>query len=110
MQSFDKLSAAFAARFDHRHFPDHPSTLYAPAHYFLSLGGKRIRPVLCLMGNELFAPIEEDAWEVATAIELFHNFTLIHDDIMQIGRHSGAASRRCTTNMALPPLSLPVMS
>src|SRR6202789_1114701 len=82
MQSFDKLSAAFAARFDHRHFPDQPSTLYEPAHYFLSLGGKRIRPVLCLMGNELFGPIEEDAWEVATAIELFHNFTLIHDDIM----------------------------
>jgi geranylgeranyl diphosphate synthase, type II len=82
MQSFDKLSAAFAARFDHRHFPADPSTLYAPAHYFLSLGGKRIRPVLCLMGNELFGPIEEDAWELATAIELFHNFTLIHDDIM----------------------------
>jgi geranylgeranyl diphosphate synthase type II len=82
MQSFETLSAAFAARFDRRHFPDRPSTLYEPAHYFLSLGGKRIRPVLCLMGNELFGPIEEDAWELATAIELFHNFTLIHDDIM----------------------------
>ncbi len=82
MQSFDTLSAAFAARFDHRHFPTDPSTLYDPAHYFLGLGGKRIRPVLCLMGNELFGPIEADAWQLATAIELFHNFTLIHDDIM----------------------------
>jgi len=41
-----------------------------------------VRPVLCLMGNELFDDIRPDAWEVATAIELFHNFTLIHDDIM----------------------------
>jgi geranylgeranyl diphosphate synthase type II len=82
MQSFETLSAAFATRFDSRHFPDPPSTLYEPAHYFLGLGGKRIRPVLCLMGNELFGHIEADAWELATAIELFHNFTLIHDDIM----------------------------
>jgi geranylgeranyl diphosphate synthase, type II len=82
MQSFETLSAAFATQFDHRHFPDQPSTLYEPAHYFLGLGGKRIRPVLCLMGNELFGPIETDAWDLATAIELFHNFTLIHDDIM----------------------------
>ena len=46
------------------------------------MGGKRIRPVLCLMGNELFDDIKEDAWFLGTAIELFHNFTLIHDDIM----------------------------
>ena len=50
--------------------------------YFLSLGGKRVRPVMCLMGNELFDEISKDAWPVAAAIELFHNFTLIHDDIM----------------------------
>ena len=41
-----------------------------------------MRPVLALMGNELFDDIHADAWHVATAIELFHNFTLIHDDIM----------------------------
>ena len=82
MHSFEELSAEFATRFNIRHFPVQPSSLYEPADYFLSLGGKRIRPVLCLMGNELFGPIEEDAWHLATAIELFHNFTLIHDDIM----------------------------
>jgi geranylgeranyl diphosphate synthase type II len=82
MHSFEDLSAAFATRFNHRHFPAQPATLYEPADYFLGIGGKRIRPVLCLMGNELFAPIEEDAWQMAIAIELFHNFTLIHDDIM----------------------------
>ena len=82
MYSFEELSTAFAARFNQPHFPTQPATLYQPANYFLGIGGKRIRPVLCLMGNELFAPIEEDAWEMAIAIELFHNFTLIHDDIM----------------------------
>jgi geranylgeranyl diphosphate synthase type II len=82
MHSFEELSVAFATRFNNRHFPTQPSTLYDPAVYFLELGGKRIRPVLCLMGNELFGTIEEDAWHLATAIELFHNFTLIHDDIM----------------------------
>jgi geranylgeranyl diphosphate synthase type II len=82
MHSFEDLAAAFASRFSNRHFPQQPESLYEPAEYFLTMGGKRIRPVLCLMGNELFAPIEEDAWPMATAIELFHNFTLIHDDIM----------------------------
>ncbi len=82
MQSFELLSRKFGLFFDKRHFPAEPSTLYEPNEYFLKLGGKRARPVLCLMGNELFDEIKEDAWHVATAIELFHNFTLIHDDIM----------------------------
>ncbi len=82
MQSFELLSQKFALFFDKRHFPAEPASLYDPNEYFLKLGGKRIRPVLCLMGNELFDDIKEDAWHVGTAIELFHNFTLIHDDIM----------------------------
>jgi len=82
MQSFELLSQKFAFYFDKRHFPVEPASLYEPNEYFLRLGGKRIRPVLCLMGNELFEEIKEDAWHVGTAIELFHNFTLIHDDIM----------------------------
>ncbi len=82
MQSFEQLSQQFALHFNKPHFPAQPATLYDPNEYFLKLGGKRIRPVLCLMGNELFDDIKEDAWHVGTAIELFHNFTLIHDDIM----------------------------
>src|SRR5205814_2660866 len=82
MQSFELLSQKFALHFEKPHFPAEPSSLYHPNEYFLQLGGKRIRPVLCLMGNELFDDIKDDAWKVATAIELFHNFTLIHDDIM----------------------------
>jgi geranylgeranyl diphosphate synthase type II len=82
MQSFETLSKHFAEYFSVRHFPMQPETLYEPNEYFLKLGGKRVRPVLCLMGNELFDEINPDAWHAATAIELFHNFTLIHDDIM----------------------------
>jgi geranylgeranyl diphosphate synthase type II len=82
MHTFKELVAGFGDRFTVKHFPEKPSTLYEPGEYFLSWGGKRIRPVMCLMGSELFAEITPDAYEVATAIELFHNFTLIHDDIM----------------------------
>lgn len=82
MHTFQELSTRFSEYFDTHTIPGSPATLYDPVNYFLSIGGKRIRPVLCLMGNELFGEIIPDAWEVATAIELFHNFTLIHDDIM----------------------------
>lgn len=82
MQSFEELSKIFSEHFNRSHFPAQPASLYDPNNYFLSLGGKRFRPVLCLMANELFGEINPDAWNVATAIELFHNFTLIHDDIM----------------------------
>lgn len=82
MNSFEELSKKFAQQFSVRHFPAEPASLYDADEYFLTLGGKRIRPIMCLMGNELFGEINPDAWKVATAIELFHNFTLIHDDIM----------------------------
>lgn len=82
MHSFHELTSEFTQRFTVRHFPATPVSLYEPGEYFLGIGGKRIRPVMCLMGNELFDEINPDAYHVATAIELFHNFTLIHDDIM----------------------------
>lgn len=82
MHTFEELALAFRQRFDIQHFPGRPQSLYASCDYFLSIGGKRVRPVMCLMGNELFDAINPEAWHVATAIELFHNFTLIHDDIM----------------------------
>jgi geranylgeranyl diphosphate synthase type II len=82
MLSFQTLSERFNKGFDTNHFPASPATLYEPGEYFLQIGGKRIRPVLCLLGNELFNEIHDDAYQVARAIELFHNFTLVHDDMM----------------------------
>jgi geranylgeranyl diphosphate synthase, type II len=82
MHSFEELATQFTSYFNKDHFPAEPATLYEPNRYFLQMGGKRVRPVACLMGNELFDNISADAWKVATAVELFHNFTLVHDDIM----------------------------
>lgn len=82
MHSLEELVKKFTAFFNQRHFPHYPVTLYDPCEYFLGIGGKRIRPVMCLMGNDLFDEIIDDCYNVAAAIELFHNFTLIHDDIM----------------------------
>ena len=59
-----------------------PKNLYEPIEYILSLGGKRMRPVLTLMASEVFNVDCEKAIPAATAVEVFHNFSLIHDDIM----------------------------
>lgn len=59
-----------------------PQTLYEPANYILSLGGKRIRPLLCLVACAMFDKNPAQALPAAAAVEWFHNFSLIHDDIM----------------------------
>jgi len=82
LQSFTQLSDIFEEKFSRRHFPEDPRQLYDASQYLLTVKGKRIRPVMCLMANEMFERINEDSFAVAFAIELFHNFTLIHDDIM----------------------------
>lgn len=59
-----------------------PKNLYEPVDYILQLGGKRIRPVLTLMAADIFGDEYETALPAALAVEVFHNFTLVHDDIM----------------------------
>lgn len=63
-------------------FPEYPAQLYEPITYILSLGGKRMRPALLLMACDLFGGDVDAAIPPALAIEVFHNFTLMHDDIM----------------------------
>lgn len=63
-------------------FPEQPSELYDPVRYILSIGGKRIRPALTLLACDMFAGSVDSALNPAIAIEIFHNFTLLHDDIM----------------------------
>lgn len=70
-----------------RYLADHPFAaapreLYEPADYIMSLGGKRLRPVLALLGYALFQEDARPALPIAHAVEVFHNFTLVHDDIM----------------------------
>jgi geranylgeranyl diphosphate synthase type II len=82
MQTFDALLTQFETYFKKKHFPNEPQNLYDAAQYILDIAGKRARPVMCLMGNELFDEIKPDAYLVASSLEIFHNFTLVHDDIM----------------------------
>jgi len=61
---------------------EEPRNLYEPINYILDMGGKRLRPVLTLMATEMFDHPYEEALDAALAIEIFHNFSLVHDDIM----------------------------
>lgn len=59
-----------------------PKNLYEPMRYILNLGGKRLRPILVLMSAEAFGSTSQKALDAALAVEIFHNFSLVHDDIM----------------------------
>lgn len=65
-----------------KQFPTNPQNLYDPLRYFMQLGGKRMRPMLSLMACKMVSGYSEAAIPAALAIEYFHNFSLIHDDIM----------------------------
>jgi geranylgeranyl diphosphate synthase type II len=65
-----------------QHCVREPKNLYEPIHYILELGGKRMRPVLTLMSAEIFDSEYTKALPAALAVEVFHNFSLVHDDIM----------------------------
>lgn len=87
-----------------KQYGSNPEELYAPVDYIMSLGGKRMRPVLLLMANELFDGNAEEALSAALAIELFHNFTLIHDDIMDnapLRRKQLTVHEKWNTNIAI---------
>lgn len=84
--------------------PQEPSNLYDPLRYFLSLGGKRMRPILTLLAAELFGAKAKDAMNAALAIEVFHNFSLIHDDIMDeapLRRNQATVHTKWNANIAI---------
>ena len=77
------LNGTIAEMFDNISFPEKPEGLYEPLRYMIKIGGKRIRPRLCLLTYSLFKDkLDESILEPAAALEVFHTFTLIHDDIM----------------------------
>ncbi|MDR0228129.1 MAG: polyprenyl synthetase family protein [Flavobacteriaceae bacterium] len=82
MQSIVKYKEQISAYIDSIQLDGTPQELYQPISYILSLGGKQIRPVLTLMAADIFGTDVNKAIYAATAIELFHNFSLMHDDIM----------------------------
>ncbi len=83
MKTIAEYSADVEAAIRSLTFPGGKLTsLYAPIEYALSAGGKRIRPVLVLMGADAFGGMAQEAMKPAVGIETFHNFTLLHDDVM----------------------------
>jgi len=82
MNKLQDLQLRISDAVDKLNLPESPDTLYEPVSYILSLGGKRMRPALLLMACDLFGGDVEAAMAPAVAIEVFHNFTLMHDDIM----------------------------
>ncbi len=82
MQFLDEYQEIVAKAIAKYCFKDKPKELYEPMNYIISHGGKRLRPIMVLMANDLFGGDIEKALKPALAIEFFHNFTLIHDDIM----------------------------
>lgn len=82
MYSIDQLTSKVATALAELPFDRKPEGLYAPIKYVLSMGGKRIRPVLMLMAYNMYKPNVDEIMNVALGLEVYHNFTLLHDDLM----------------------------
>jgi geranylgeranyl diphosphate synthase type II len=96
-----KLINEEIARLD---FGKEPSQLYDPIYYIMGLGGKRMRPLLALLSHNLFSDETENVLKPAVAIEIFHNYTLVHDDIMDnapLRRGNATVHEKWSANVAI---------
>ena len=85
-------------------YPEKPSQLYEPISYHMALGGKRVRPVLVLMACDAMGGDSANALDAALGLEMFHNFTLLHDDVMDnadVRRGRTTVHRRWNDNTAI---------
>lgn len=104
MLSIKQLQEIVSKETEQLQLPNNPPELYEPIRYLLNLGGKRMRPVLALMGCNLFSDSIDAAIKPALAIEVFHNFTLMHDDIMDnapIRRGQATVHEKWDANVAI---------
>lgn len=82
MKTFNELLKIVEQEIENISYPDGPKNFYDPVKYILSLGGKRLRPVFGLMACNMFSDSVDEAVKPSVGMEIFHNFTLLHDDIM----------------------------
>lgn len=104
MFDLDKYTSFIEAQIKDIQTPKNPANLYDPFHYLLNIGGKRIRPILTLLGAELFGLEKEKVIGQALSVEIFHNFTLVHDDIMDeapLRRNSKTVHEKWNQNVAI---------
>ncbi len=104
MYSFEDCQEIISKALYNINLKEEPINLFEPIEYILSIGGKRIRPALTLMSCNIFSDSIEDSINVALAIEIFHNFTLLHDDIMDnadIRRGKETVHKKWDSNTAI---------
>ncbi|MBL0309032.1 MAG: polyprenyl synthetase family protein [Bacteroidetes bacterium] len=82
MYTLEELQEFYSKFYTESRFDYTPDGLYAPVRHIMSIQGKRIRPMLLLMACDMFGGNVKDALNAAFAVEVFHNFTLVHDDVM----------------------------
>lgn len=104
MTSLTDYKQFFEIALENSYSTSPPAALYQPIYYLLNLGGKRLRPILTLMAADIFGNNHRKAIDAALAVEIFHNFTLMHDDIMDsapIRRGSATVHNKWNTNTAI---------
>lgn len=82
MLTIEEIQQLISRKVSDEHFITAPQSLYEPIEYIMSIGGKRLRPVLMILAAQLYGKPSEDVIDAAMGLEVFHNFTLMHDDIM----------------------------
>ncbi|MBW4359304.1 polyprenyl synthetase family protein [Flavobacterium taihuense] len=104
MHAIHQYQEFFISYLENQKINKEPKNLYEPIDYILSLGGKRMRPVLTLMTTEVFNADYKEALPAAMAVEVFHNFSLVHDDIMDgapLRRGSPTVHEKWNTNTGI---------
>ncbi|RZT97350.1 geranylgeranyl diphosphate synthase type II [Ancylomarina subtilis] len=104
MYTFNELQTQIQDRIDTLEFSTPPEGLFEPMKYILSIGGKRLRPILVLMAANLYKNDLEKIYLPAIGIEVFHNFTLLHDDVMDnapIRRNMSTVHEKWNSNVAI---------
>ena len=104
MKTFEELRILVESEIKNIDLPTEPYNFYEPVRYILSLGGKRLRPVFALMACNIFADDVDEAVKPAVGMEIFHNFTLLHDDIMdnsKLRRKKPTVNAKWNDNVAI---------
>ena len=104
MKSVEQIQESFETYLQSLDFSREPDELYAPIRYVLSLGGKRIRPTFLIMAYNMYADDIEVVFNIAAGMEIFHNFTLLHDDLMDkadMRRGKATVHRKWNENTAI---------